>query len=460
MESLGEILKRLQQQSIDARPANAREILASVETEQIVPPCQICGGRVWLRRNVIIGHADFGRAQPCECQLEMSEDQRLSRLRRYSNMGVLSQLNFGDTIPDGRGGTVETKQKFRSAFDIAISYSNEPKGWLVLTGSSGTGKTHLAAAIANRCMERGQPVFFAFVPDLLDHLRASFNPEHELSYDELFEQVKSIPLLILDDLGSQSATTWADEKLFQVLNHRYVAGLPTVITTNTPIDDMDERTKSRLEDSLVAKIFDLGFHASNKILTGIGEIPSSMLQMMNFENFQFDNKTLHQSEKQTLEASFRMAQAYAKDPDGWLVFLGNSGTGKTHLSISIAKSQLDSGKEVFFTFVPDLLDHLRYTFSPDSRVTYDGLFEKVKRTPLLILDDLGAESATPWAHEKLYQIIVQRHNERLPTIITTRNLPSTQGDPIASRLNDPRVVQVMPIEAPDYRNTGSGSARQ
>ena len=136
-----------------------------------------------MRRNVIIGHADFGRAQPCECQLEMSEDQRLSRLRRYSNMGVLSQLNFGDTIPDGRGGTVETKQKFRSAFDIAISYSNEPKGWLVLTGSSGTGKTHLAAAIANRCMERGQPVFFAFVPDLLDHLRASFNPEHELSYD-------------------------------------------------------------------------------------------------------------------------------------------------------------------------------------------------------------------------------------------------------------------------------------
>lgn len=412
-----------------------------------------------MRRNLILGHPDFGRAQPCECQLEMSEDQRLSRLRRYSNMGVLSQLNFKDTIPDGRGVSLEIKKKFKTAFDFAIAYSNEPSGWLVLTGSSGSGKTHLAASIANRCMERGLPVFFAFVPDLLDHLRASFNPDHELSYDELFEQVKSIPLLVLDDLGSQSSTSWADEKLFQVLNHRYVANLPTVITTNSPIDEMNERTKSRIEDTLVAKIFDLGINLDNKLLTGIGEIAPPMLQSMTFDSFKINGRSLKQAEKQTLEASLRMAQAYASDPDGWLVFLGNSGTGKTHLSISIAKSQLELGKEVFFTFVPDLLDHLRYTFSPDSRVTYDGLFEKVKRTPLLILDDLGSESATPWAHEKLYQIIVQRHNARIPTIITTRNLPAAHGDPIASRLNDPRVVQVMPIEAPDYRNSGSGSAR-
>ena len=84
----------------------------------------------------------------------------------------------------------------------------------------------------------------------------------------------------------------------------------------------------------------------------------------------------------------------------------------------------------------------------------------MKRTPLLILDDLGSETATPWAHEKLYQIIVQRHNARLPTIITTRQLPSGEGDPIASRLNDPRIVQVMPIEAPDYRHGGGATAQR
>ena len=56
-----------------------------------------------------------------------------------------------------------------------------------------------------------------------------------------------------------------------------------------------------------------------------------------------------------------------------------------------------------FTFVPDLLDHLRATYSPNSPVQYDQLFEQVKSTPLLILDDLGAETSTPWAKEKLYQ---------------------------------------------------------
>ncbi|MCH8974377.1 MAG: ATP-binding protein, partial [Chloroflexi bacterium] len=59
-----------------------------------------------------------------------------------------------------------------------------------------------------------------------------------------------------------------------------------------------------------------------------------------------------------------------------------------------------------------------------------------------------------WANEKLYQIVVHRHNARLPTIITTRAIPTGSHDPVASRLNDPRLVVVMPITAPDYRQAG------
>ena len=110
--------------------------------------------------------------------------------------------------------------------------------------------------------------------------------------------------------------------------------------------------------------------------------------------------------------------------------------------------------------MPDLLDHLRYTFSPDSRVTYDELFDRVKQTPLLVLDDLGSETSTAWANEKLYQIVVHRHNARLPTIITTRAIPTGSHDPVASRLNDPRLVVVMPITAPDYRQLGARPQRK
>ena len=52
-------------------------------------------------------------------------------------------------------------------------------------------------------------------------------------------------------------------------------------------------------------------------------------------------------------------------------------------------------------------------------VTYDSVFDELKNTPLLILDDLGREHSSPWAEEKLYQIMVHRHEARLPTVITT-----------------------------------------
>ena len=145
------------------------------------------------------------------------------------------------------------------------------------------------------------------------------------------------------------------------------------------------------------------------------------------------------------------ARSFAEEPQGWLVLAGDPGCGKTHLAVAVAERRLKAGRPVFFTFVPDLLDHLRYTFNPESRVTYDERFEQVKQAPLLILDDLGAESSTAWANEKLYQIMVHRHNARLPTIITTRRVPDDPKDPVASRLHDSRLVTVVPITAPDYR---------
>ena len=102
--------------------------------------------------------------------------------------------------------------------------------------------------------------------------------------------------------------------------------------------------------------------------------------------------------------------------------------------------------------VPELLDYLRYTFSPESSVTYDRLFEQVKTSPLLVLDDLGKERSSEWALEKLYQIVVHRHNARLPTIITTMADFTTERAPIASRVQDPSIGQLINIDAPDYRN--------
>jgi DNA replication protein DnaC len=123
-----------------------------------------------------------------------------------------------------------------------------PEEWLVLTGGYGSGKTHLAAAIANARKAMGDhQVLFVVVPDLLDHLRATYAPDSQVSYDKRLDQVRTAPLLILDDLGTHSATPWAQEKLYQIFNYRYNAHLPTIITIADGVS-LDERLKSRLFD--------------------------------------------------------------------------------------------------------------------------------------------------------------------------------------------------------------------
>ena len=96
---------------------------------------------------------------------------------------------------------------------------------------------------------------FVMVPDLLDHLRSTFNPNSNLSFDLMFNQVRTAQLLILDDLGTNSATPWAKEKLYQIFNYRYITSLPTVITTSMEIKEIDERIRSRMADKRVCRIF-------------------------------------------------------------------------------------------------------------------------------------------------------------------------------------------------------------
>ena len=377
-------------------------------------------------------------------------------MRRYSNLGALSRISFATTDLNGPLPDAASQQMFSLGVTEAARFAEDPKGWLVLTGPSGSGKTHLAVAIANRCIERNQTTFFIVAADLLDHLRASYSPENPVTYDELFEQVRNVPVLVLDDLGMTSATPWAQEKLFQVINHRYNNSLPTVVTVRGPLQRLDDSLRTRLENAEgPATAVQLG-NFNNRLAQGMGEVRPEMLKRMTFENFDTRGGAEATSDDQeTLDSAMHTAQAFAADPDGWLLFNGPRGCGKTHLAVAIAGERLRQGSQVFFAFVPTLLDHLRATFSPDSPVGYDELFEQINSVPLLILDDLGAESSTAWAEEKLYQIVVHRHEARLPTVITTVSMIDELEDTksrIASRLVDGIVVNWLPISAPNYRD--------
>ena len=475
MESLGDILKRITQRNISKNTngaggtslgsyqgnhlGNHQESLpnnlpGSVQTVKI---CPICQGAGWVSKQVPVGHPDFGEAFPCRCQEEEgSPAGRSVALLRYSNLGPLSRITFSGTRPEGALPDAGSQQLFEKAMYEAVQFAESPAGWMVFTGPSGSGKTHLAVAIANRCIERGQTTFFMVAADLLDHLRATYSPDSQVSYDDLFDQVRTAPILVLDDLNSHTATPWAQEKLFQIFNHRFNAQLPTVITVRGPLERLDEGLRTRMESADgFSRIYRLGQY-NTRLARRIGDLPQDMARRMTFESFDpRGGRSATAEQRASLAQARRAAETFASNPEGWLLYTGPSGCGKTHLAVAIAGQAQSRGRPVFFAFVPTLLDHLRATFSPDSPIGYDELFEQIKNVPLLVLDDLGAESSTPWAEEKLYQIVVHRHEERLPTVITTSfsldSLESTKPR-IASRLVDSMVVDWQPVVAPNYRD--------
>ena len=450
MENLGDILKRLREnQAIngDAVDSGNGTVPPDDSGERV---CPICEGRLWLAIDAPVGHPDFGKAEPCQCQAEIDLSERAGRLRRYSNLGPLSRLTFGSADPEGRAIDPESKRLFRIAYEAALAYAEQPLGWLVLTGPHGSGKTHLAAAISNHCIEQGRPVFFVHVPDLLDDLRSTYSPLSELSYSELFEQVNEAPLLVLDGLGVQSPTPWAQEKLQQIFNRRANSELPTVVTTAAQTSDIDPYIASRMTHPALSRVVEVR-GVNHDPTKRLGRVPSEMVQRMTFNTFDTRGNSASAEQRNSLTTAFDSSRAWAEAPDGWLTLFGETGSGKTHLAIAIAETRLSQGLPVFFAFVPELMDYLRYTFQPNSGVAYDRVFDEVRNAPMLILDDLGVEYRSDWAYEKLYQIIVHRHNLRMPTVITTSMQVLDTTGPIVSRIRDELSGMLIRIDAPDYR---------
>lgn len=199
--------------------------------------CSICKGMGYVysssRRGIVL----------CSCGLVYRRQSRslaaVSALR-----GRLLECSFKNFKLEGKA------REATKPFNDVIRWAKEPVGWLVLYGGKGNGKTHLAAAAANHLISRGKPVLFVNVPEFLDWLRDSYSRSSfdntEETFTRRFELVRDAPVLVLDDLGAESGTAWANEKLYILLNYRLEMRLPTMITSNLRFEDFPGRLRSRL----------------------------------------------------------------------------------------------------------------------------------------------------------------------------------------------------------------------
>lgn len=219
---------------------------ASVDDLSMALKRCICEGKGFVYAPVPIGHKFYGKAIPCVCRRNEEQKRRAERLRAKSGLSNVARerWTFETFDPDlclGVDGkpSEAVSQRMRALAAQCYQYAKDPKGWLILVGRYGCGKTHLAVAILNESLRRGRACYFSTAPDMLEMLRATFSTGQ---YDQWNRWLQEVPLLILDDLGSEHGTGWAREALYRLINFRYVNTLPMVLTSN-------EHPKVRAQDS-------------------------------------------------------------------------------------------------------------------------------------------------------------------------------------------------------------------
>lgn len=430
---------------------------------EVKPDCDICNDALWVA--TASGDASSPvKVTPCKCQSKVRDASE--HLRAYSELGQLERMTFESLHPDGRKGRVEPEQ-FRAALESAKEYAEKPDGWLVIQGPAGSGKTHLAVAIANEAIARGEPVKYVSALSIADLISTRpYSDSDADSGNDSFNVLLDAPLLVIDDLWAHQSPAWIETKIDHLLTHRFNARLHTVIVLANSTENLPERIALRLDDPDLTKLVKLQTPGTSDV-NGNLRIPSTMLKRMTFESFKPNGAaSSNRDERASIHFAFADAKKYADNPSCWLYLHGPTGVGKTHLAVAIANGLIAKDLKITFWNVPDLLDRLRHTYSTDNEASFYQMFDNIRNAELLILDDFGSQNMTDWALEKIYQLITHRHDRVMPTVITSpyilwenannrhldRMIDKQQWEAICSRLNDSSIVTERLMMAPDYRN--------
>lgn len=191
---------------------------------------------------------------PCACKAKAIAEKRAQRVKSASNLTPeMEHMTFASYDQSW------DKEAYGHARDFALALAGggkPEKPFLFLSGTYGSGKTHLLAAIAHAAIAQDRQPMFVVVPRLMDWLRAGYdkdNTDERLAFQARLDGICNVDVLLLDDLGAEQETKWTNDKLYQILNDRYARRLPTVISSNLDADDLEDRIADRVWDLAVCQ---------------------------------------------------------------------------------------------------------------------------------------------------------------------------------------------------------------
>lgn len=213
-------------------------------------PCDYCGNK-----RFVLDHK--GALKPCP-KCDTAQRWKLDSLAAFSSRNEYSSRQTFANFRTAFNGVED--ERLVDCLESAIAFAEDPyEKWLVIWGERGSGKSHLCAAVDNHLMHKGIPSLFITMPDLLASLREAIelqsNTEQE-SFTGRMNVFKTATVLIIDDLGAESASPWSDSVLFEILDYRYRNRLATMIATNVNPDDFDYRIASRMQDTELSTVIE------------------------------------------------------------------------------------------------------------------------------------------------------------------------------------------------------------
>ena len=204
------------------------------------PPCPKCSDT-----GLIFNAA--GMLAPCDC----GKWEEMQCAARYHAAQIPPRFRNKrlDSYEARRGETGQQEVK-SSAKSYAQGFNTREHKGLLLRGSTGVGKTHIAVGILMEVLDHGMSGLYCNVTDLLSRLRDTYQQGSSDKEGEILEDLDRVDLLVLDDLGAEKSTEWVLDRLYLVVNRRYENARPLIVTTNCDDAALRERVGARIVSRL------------------------------------------------------------------------------------------------------------------------------------------------------------------------------------------------------------------
>lgn len=207
--------------------------------------CKDCGGTGWITWS---DANNYEVAKQCKCMEKILYGRRIEFAQIPAIYADNRLSNFQLSVYEDKKAVQSACMLIKKYLDNFQKNSKKGIGLYIYSSMKGSGKTRLASSIANDLIERHYSVRFATCMEIFDEIRKTYDKAADYTESDVLNCITRCKVLVIDDFGVEFSNDWRNEKLYTIINARYINGLPTIFTSNFSVDNLkcDDRIKSRV----------------------------------------------------------------------------------------------------------------------------------------------------------------------------------------------------------------------